>query len=77
MSINYVFFANGTQVSSYGLWINGLIDSCYSGGVIGYDNVTRTLQLHIYSNVQTKYCQISMNELVSVQINVGSSSFYY
>ncbi|CAL6026554.1 Conserved_hypothetical protein [Hexamita inflata] len=74
-TLSYEYYtANNIMVSNYTKKFDNFYDSCFSDGVLQYDNVTTVLQISVNPNIHSQSCTLQNNDVLNVSILLGNNT---
>ncbi|CAL5989132.1 Hypothetical_protein [Hexamita inflata] len=72
--ITYIFYKGDQIVTNYSKVFDEFVDSCFSTGLLEYNNDTETLTIIINPNEASKFCTLKRNDVLTVEISLGNNS---
>ncbi|CAL5986672.1 Conserved_hypothetical protein [Hexamita inflata] len=71
--ISYMFYANDILVTNYTQIISDIYGSCFSDGILTYDNATKKLEIEFAQN-KGYTCYLAKNDALAVKILLADTS---
>ncbi|CAL5970105.1 Conserved_hypothetical protein [Hexamita inflata] len=72
--ITYLFYKGDQIVTNYSKVFDEFVDSCFSTGLLEYNNYTQDLTIIINQNKASKFCTLKRNDALTVEISLGNNS---
>ncbi|CAL5973839.1 Hypothetical_protein [Hexamita inflata] len=74
-TLSYEYYtANNIMVSNYTKKFDNFYDSCFSDGVLQYDNVSTVLKISVNPNNHSQSCTLQNNDVLNVSILLGNNT---